>query len=423
MTTRSNISIVFLLLCMACATLHAQVVTTVPMPMCSSRIDTLVQVRSFNGVAADNVGYVYLTEWNSGYILKWAQGDTCMQVVESLAERTKTRGAAPEARVPFAHGLTADHKGNLYVTAYNGEVVRKITPDGQMSVIAAGLGNPNMVIVDDNGNLYISDEKNHVIKKVTPDGTLTTFAGITGSKGYAGDGRQATEALLNMPYGLAMNSHGELYIADTKNNVVRMVSTSGTITTIAGNGRKGYTGDGGPATAATLNKPMGMAIDGSGNLYIADEDNHVVRRVSAEGIISTYIGTGEKGHSPDGLPPTKCRLNNPRDVTIDRVGNLFVIDFNTDNLRRVHMLAAPVTNDEDDLVNVSVNSQGELEVKIERGMYFSASVRDSRNAQVLEIPISTNPQKIEIQSLPAGSYSLILRRNGRSKTVSFVKSE
>ncbi len=435
---RSQISHIFLLLCMAIPPLHAQVVSTIPMHLCSSRIDTLVQVRSFNGVAVDDVGYVYLTEWNSGYILKWTPGDTCVQVVESLAERTKTKGTAPEARVLFAHGITADHRGNLYVAEYNGGVIKKIASGGQIKVVAgcgklcdygentpattAGLSNPNMVIADGDGNLYISDEKNHVVRKVTAEGIMTTYAGTPNTKGYAGDGGRATAALLQMPYGLTLNTKGDLYIADTKNNVVRKVDASGVITTVVGNGQKGYSGDNGPATNAMLHKPMGMTIDGNGNLYIADEENHVIRKVSADGTISTYAGTGKKGNSPDGLATTSYQLNNPRDVAIDRMGTLYVVDFNTDNLRRVHMVT-PQAVSEDELVNVTVTGEDELVVNVEKGMFFSASIKDEKNTQVLEMSLTTNPARINIHALAPGNYCLILHRTGHSKTVCFVKSD
>jgi uncharacterized protein (TIGR03437 family) len=198
--------------------------------------------------------------------------------------------------------------------------------------ISAELYFPAGVTVDSAGNLFIADAVNSRIRKVTPEGTIGTVAG-NGTLGFTGDGGPATAAELNVPIGVAVDSAGNLYIADTENNVVRKVTPGGTIGTVAGNGTPGYSGDGGPATAAELDEPSGLAIDGAGNLYIADDTS--VRKVTPAGTISTVAGTGIEGYSGDGGPGTLAELNEPGDVAVDSAGNLYIADFRNQRIRKV----------------------------------------------------------------------------------------
>ena len=205
---------------------------------------------------------------------------------------------------------------------------------------AAQLNLPQGVAVDGAGNLYIADARNHRIRKVDASGIITTVAGTGeiggGAGGFSGDGGPATAAQLNLPQGVAVDGAGNLYIADARNHRIRKVDASGIITTVAGTGEigggaGGFSGDGGPATAAQLNLPQGVAVDGAGNLYIADARNHRIRKVDASGIITTVAGTGEigggaGGFSGDGGPATAAQLNFPQDVAVDGAGNLYIAD-------------------------------------------------------------------------------------------------
>lgn len=414
--------------------LHAQQIVTVPVRFCDSHIDSLANVRSFNGIAIDAQGVIYATEWNSSYIVRIVPGDSCAGVVRQRVGS----GRSTEAQVAFSHGLCIDRSGNIYATEYNGGIVRKITPDGTVLVVA-GTGGPgdrrdevpattaqlsslNMVVVSPTGELYLSDERNHVIRKVTTDGFIHTVAGTYGSKGYSGDGGPATDAQLHTPYGLALAADGSLFISDMRNNVVRRVSAKGRITTIAGNGRRGYTGDGGPATDATLNKPTGITLDKAGNLYIADEDNHVVRKVTRDGTITTFAGTGLGGRSGTGIPATASKLSNPRDVATDEAGNLYIIDFNRDNLSRIHKVVS-VAQAAEATVNVSVNADNELVVAVTGAVYRRAVVTDARGREVYNAPVTTGTFRIDVSTFAPGVYSLRLSDGAATRTVSFVKSE
>jgi RHS repeat-associated protein len=175
--------------------------------------------------------------------------------------------------------------------------------------------------VDAHGNLYITFPAR--VRRVSADGIITTVAG-TGSTGYSGDGGLATAARLNRPYGVAVDADGNLFIADTHNHRVRRVSTDGIITTVAGTGVYGYSGDGAPATEAQLNWPRSVAVDADGNLFIADTSNHRVRRVSADGLIITVAGNGQSGTGADGVPATESHLTHPRYVAVDAYGSLYI---------------------------------------------------------------------------------------------------
>ncbi len=164
---------------------------------------------------------------------------------------------------------------------------------------------------------------------------ITTIAG-NGSAGYSGDGGLAVEAQLNQPFGVTRGPDGHLYICDTGNHVIRRVSSDGTIATVAGNGRAGYAGDGGPATAASLDEPYEVRFDRAGNLFFVERANHVVRRVDVgTGVITTVAGTGEEGFSGDGGPAVRARLNQPHSIQFDPGGDLFICDIGNHRIRRV----------------------------------------------------------------------------------------
>ena len=194
--------------------------------------------------------------------------------------------------------------------------------------------------VDGSGNLYIADASNHRIRKVDAAGVISTVAG-DGTLGYGGDGGTATAAQLQDPNGVALDGAGNLYIADANNNRVRKVNSAGVITTVAGTGAAGYGGDGGPATAAQLNFPRDVDVDREGNLYIADPNNYRVRKVDTAGVITTVAGTGTQGFSGDGGAATAARLNRPTGVALDGAGNLYIADENNHRIRKVGGWGSP----------------------------------------------------------------------------------
>ena len=196
----------------------------------------------------------------------------------------------------------------------------------------AMLNQPEGVAVDASGNLYIADTDNNRIRKISPDGIITTVAG-TEIAGFSGDSGPASQAQLNHPEGVAVDASGNLYIADTGNNRIRKISPNGIITTVAGNGIAGFSGDNGPASQAQLNQPEGVAVDASGNIYIADTDNDRIREVSPDGMIVTIAG--DAGFSGDGGPASQAQLNHPEGVAVDASGNLYIADTGNNRIRKI----------------------------------------------------------------------------------------
>jgi len=243
------------------------------------------------------------------------------------------------------------YKDNLYIADQNNNVVRKVNASGIITTIAgtgakgytgdngsalsATLWSPSDLAIDDSGNIYIADIANNVIRKITAkSGIITTVAG-TGVGGYSGDGGDATSAKIQGPSGIDVDQEQNLYIADEANNVIRKVDKYGIISTIAGNGFYGYSGDGGAAVSAELYSPSGIRLDRNGNIYIADAQNCVIRKINPSGIISTVAGNATVGYSGDGGPASSSQLNLPLDICTDVAGNLYIGDVHNYVIRKV----------------------------------------------------------------------------------------
>jgi sugar lactone lactonase YvrE len=257
-------------------------------------------------------------------------------------------GAATKAGLNNPNGVAVDSAGNLYIADHANNAIRKVSAGtGSITTVvgngaassSATLYAPYGVAVDSAGNLYIADTYNNVVREVSAGtGIITTVAG-NGTAGYSGDGGAATSAELNTPIGVAVDGAGNLYIADNTKSRVREVSAgTGIITTVAGNGTTGYSGDGGAATSAELNAPTGVAVDGAGDLYIVDFGNNRIRKVSAgtgNRIITTVAGSGTAGYSGDGGLATNAELLNPYGVAVDSAGDLYIADSTNNRIREV----------------------------------------------------------------------------------------
>jgi len=202
--------------------------------------------------------------------------------------------------------------------------------------LSAQLAGPTGIWVDSSHNIYIVDKDNDRIRKVASNGVISTVAGSSTADVYAGDGGKATSASLNRPNGIAFDTAGNIYIADTGNHVVRKVNTSGIISTVAGNNSSAYSGDGGPAIDASLSEPSGLAFDGAGNLYIADTNNNCIRIVTPDQNIHTFAGQCSYAlFQGDGGPATQAKLNKPYSVAVDPYGSVYISDTQNERLRKV----------------------------------------------------------------------------------------
>ena len=229
------------------------------------------------------------------------------------------------------------------ITTIAGDSTAGYSGDGGPA-IAAKLNNPSSVACDTKGNLYISDVKNNRVRKIDTGGIITTVAGvgtstITGTGGFSGDGGPATAAELYWPAGLAFDAAANLYIADWNNTRIRKVDMStGIISTVVGNGNPTFSGDGSPATAAGIYRPTGLTFDAAGNMYIADYSNNRVRMVNTAGIISTIAGGGNCGTNywcGDGGFATNAKLNEPDNIALDAAGNIYIADGNNGRVRKI----------------------------------------------------------------------------------------
>jgi uncharacterized protein (TIGR03437 family) len=232
-------------------------------------------------------------------------------------------------------GVAVDSADNLYIADTANNRIREVS-NGVITTIAAGLFGPQGVAVDSAGNIYIADSYNCRIRKVS-NGVITTVAGST--CGFSGIGGPATSAEFGSPFGVAVDSAGNLYIA--LGSQILEVS-NGVITTVAGNGTLGFSGDGGPATSAELYGPEAIAVDAAGNIYIADSGNYRVRKAS-NGVITTIAGNGTQGFSGDGGPATSAELVNPEGVAIDSAGHVYVADGNRVRLLTPNAASSPCT--------------------------------------------------------------------------------
>ncbi|MXZ34666.1 MAG: hypothetical protein F4Z21_05275, partial [Acidobacteria bacterium] len=310
-------------------------------------------------MAVDGSGNLFIAD-SGNHRIRRVDPSGIITTVAGREERGFSGDGGPAIQAGFDYPLdvVVDSAGNLFIADSGNHSIRRVGPSGAISTIAgsrkqgfggdgdpavtAQLRGPAGVAVDSAGNLFIADSGNDRIRRVDPSGVITTMAGM-GARGFGGDNGSAVDAQLFIPAGVAVDSTGNLFIADSANDRIRRVDPSGTISTIAGTRQRRFNGDNGPATQARLHAPFGLATDNAGNLFIADYWNHRIRRVDPTGTISTIAGTGERGHSGDGGPAVAARLNSPDGIVVDSAGNLFIADSSNHRIRRVGPLGTITT--------------------------------------------------------------------------------
>jgi tetratricopeptide (TPR) repeat protein/sugar lactone lactonase YvrE len=301
-------------------------------------------------VAVDGEGQLYIADYRNNRIRKVSRDGVISTLAGTgAAGYSGDGGTATEAQLNGPYGVAVDRNGNVYVADQRNNRVREIPPNGIIATLAgsgrreftgdggpasqASLAGPDAVLADDKGNVFIADSGNHRIRKVAPDLTITTIAGTT--PGYAGDGGSALRARLHLPAALALDRDGDLYVGDLRNHAVRKISRAGIISSVAGTGSGGFNGDDRPATTAQLKEPGGLGILPDGSLVIADVGNFRVRRIAADGTISTIAGTGKRAYGGDGGIGPKADLAVLDILSTDSQGNIYVADHGNNRIRKL----------------------------------------------------------------------------------------
>jgi DNA-binding beta-propeller fold protein YncE len=296
------------------------------------------------GIGEDTEGNIILSDREGKFVWKIEKSGRAV-VIAGTGKPTGARGL-PEGRTPalevdlaMPEGLVVDRDGSILLTDSYNHVIHRIDREGYLTRFAGngvrGRGGegvkalessfafPCDVRLDSKGNIFVADLENHRIRKITRDGIVTTVAG-TGVPGYSGDGGPALDAQLNSPWGILIDKDDNLLIADSNNDAIRKVGSDGIIHTLAGNGQEGYEGDGGPATSAKLNTPQSLAIDAAGRIYIGDEHNDAIRVVELDGTIKSFIGSKGPGYSGDGGPASQAQIADPENLWFRKDGSLLI---------------------------------------------------------------------------------------------------
>jgi sugar lactone lactonase YvrE len=305
------------------------------------------QLLSPEAVAVDKNGNIYIADAGNGLRKVSPDGSISTVVGNGTLSYSGDNGAAVRAQLSDPVALAVGDDGSLYIADAGNARVRVVSPAGMITTFAGGEAQnadggvvsrasiaPEALALDAAGNLYVGDSGSNRIRRVARNGVITTVAG-NGTFGSSGDHGIATAAKIGTVTGIAVDRKGNLYLSDATSDRIRKVSSKGIITTVGGNGKFGYSGDGRPALKATLNSPAGLAVDRVGNLYLADSSNHRVRKISAAGTITTVAGTGRAGYSGDGGLAVKAELFDPQGIAVDSAGNVYIADSGNNRIRKV----------------------------------------------------------------------------------------
>ncbi len=386
-----------------------------------------------SGVATDQKGNVFFSDQNANVIRKVDR----FGIITAIAGMGSSGysgdgGPATAAKIYWPTGVAVDGIGNVFISDQFNNVIRKVDTFGIITTLAgtgtigySGDGgpatacqfwHPNDVGVDTAGNVYVADRDNQVIRKITTGGMIYTVAG-TNVSGYGGDGGPATNAQLNFPSGICLDKTGDIFVADLYNNRIRKIDTAGIITTIVGTGASGYSGDGGPATAARINSISALSADKIGNIYFADYYNYVIRKIDAAGIISTIAGNGINSYYGDGVMATTASISSIEGVAADTSGNVFIADFYNARVRKISKLPPLRYPD-----NIAIAAEFKVFPNPSSGLYFisvaptdkrySVSVCSENGTVVHRQKLSVGTNELNVCGHPPGPYTVVVDDNG-----------
>ena len=365
----------------------------------SGSTDGIGTAASFNeptGLAVDAAGNVYVADTGNHKIRKISPTGE-VTTLAGNGDYNSTDGASIQASFGYPKGVAVDANGNVYVADSNNNKIRKINPIGEVTTLAgngeynstdgagttASFSNPSGVAVDIGGNVYVADSNNNKIRKISATGEVSTLAG-SGGLGNSIDGI-GTAASFDVPSGLAIDVAGNVYVADTFNDKIRKISSSGTVTTYAGNSSWGS--DDGKGAAASFSSPKGISVDVTGNVYVADSGNLKIRKITATGVVTTLAGNGSQG-GDDGID-TAASFNSPEGLAVDAAGNVYVADTNNHKIRKINPTGLVTTLAGDGTpgsmdgtsITASFSSPSGVAVDISGNVY----VADSNNNKIRKI--------------------------------------
>jgi sugar lactone lactonase YvrE len=393
------------------------------------RTDATGTAASFNrpfGVALDASGNVYVADSKNNKIRKITPAGVVSTFAGSGEEgRTDATGTAASFNRPF--GVALDASGNVYVADYINDKIRKITPAGEVSTFAgsgysgstdgtgtaASFYSPTGVAVDASGNVYVADTSNNKIRKITPSGVVSTLAG-SGAQGST-DGT-GTAASFYRPVGAAVDAAGNVYVADTYNDKIRKITSAGVVSTFAGSGDFGSTD--GTGTAASFKFPQGVAVDASGNVYVADTYNHKIRKITSAGVVSTLAGSGEVD-STDGTG-TAASFNGPGGVALDAAGNVYVADRGNNKIRKITSAALSSANYTfTNLVGYPNPAKNTFTIAIQENA--TATVYNLLGKAVVSKTLISGENTIDTAKLTNGVYIVTIQNENGAQSIKLVK--
>ena len=389
------------------------------------------------GVSIDGAGNMYIADFYNNCIRKVSSSGIISTVAgTTLFGFSGDGGAATSAQLYQPYRTAVDGSGNVYIIDQGNRRIRKVNAVGIISTFA-GNGTSGYtgdggaataaeivlggIAVDATGNVYIG--AGNCIRKINTSGTITTIAGNGAIAGYSGDGGPATAAEFNNANDIAFDPSGNLYICDQGR--IRKINTAGIISTIAGNGTAGITGDGGPATAATID-PTGIAINGAGIIYFAQTTEQIIRKINTAGIISLYAGNGSMGFSGDGGAATLAEFTFPSDVALDAAGNLYICDQNNSRIRKVSNNATGIMTNLPPALSVQTfpNPIGEtftLKISSPQNEQAEIIITNAIGQKIIKKTAQTNiPTNISLD-VPTGVYLLSVTTASQKWTGKIIK--